>query len=261
MFERLARALRTYAEKDGRGYPDWALRYKPIVRQLRRHPACGGTIVELGANRSGLAAFIDKPVVVVDISRNHLNEARHSGCVLPVQADMAALPFKPGAIDVCVSVDALEHVPEASRPNVAAEMERVSADAGVAMVAFPSGKAARQAERVVRDRYRAYTGGDIKWLAEHADLKLPDADSVARAFANAGSRRVSVRKNGNILVWRWVWLVLMCGWPGHGNTLFQALLRAITPLLCQLNFGTCYRSVIWIESGDTRPDVDETNPR
>ena len=31
----IADTLRAFAEKDGRGYPDWASRYVPIARRLR----------------------------------------------------------------------------------------------------------------------------------------------------------------------------------------------------------------------------------
>ena len=34
MLESIGQRLRAYAEKDGRGYPDWAIRYVPIVKRL-----------------------------------------------------------------------------------------------------------------------------------------------------------------------------------------------------------------------------------
>jgi len=252
VFERVARSLRAYAEKDGRGYPDWALRYVPIVSRLERCGAVSGTILEIGANANGIARFFNQRparIIAVDVSFDSLCEARATQDILPVMADASALPFRDKDIDVCVCVDTYEHLLPEERHNACTEILRVLADSGCGVVAFPSGSQAADAERRVRDAYRACTGGTIRWLEEHARTGLPDADTVVREVAEAarGARRVTHTKNTTIAIWVWAWRVMMCGWPGRGNAFFQALLRFLTPFFCRVHLGECYRAVIWVE--------------
>jgi len=248
--EWLARRLRAYAEKDGRGYPDWAVRYLPAVRRMRRRGAFrGGRVVEAGANECGLARFANVRVIAVDIDMAHLRAARMDSRVLPVRADLAALPFRDGAVDVCVSMDTFEHLPPGTRGAAAAEIVRILCDSGHAVVSFPAGDQTLRAEQAIQEAYRAYTGRSLRWLDEHAAAGLPVPRDLAADFETAAGACYGVTrgKNASLCVWRWMWRVMMCGWPGRGNALFQALLRAVTSVLCRVHVGTCYRAVIWIE--------------
>lgn len=245
--------LRRYAEKDGRGYPDWAMRYAPIVRRLRRIRPAARRIVEIGANANGFARFAHRPVIAVDRNPVHLCEARAAQSVYPVMADACALPFAPGSVEVCVCMDTLEHLPAESRVDALREIVRITAHDGVAVVAFPSGGAAARAEAEIRAAYRNWTGGAIPWLEQHAALGLPDAAGVRLMLAEcAPGRRIAIEANTPVCVWRWMWRILLCGWPGRGNALFQALLRLLTPFLTRWRAGTCYRIVFWVGSDRDR---------
>ncbi len=253
MLERLGQRLRMYAEKDGRGYPDWALRYVPIAKRLERGNLTSKTILEIGANANGLARFLKAPgarIVALDVNLDSLREARATQNVLAVMADASALPFRDKTIDACVCADTYEHLPEDKRSLTGIEILRTLAGSGLAVVAFPSGANAEEAERRIRDAYRRYTGGTIHWLEEHNIAGLPDANTVMRELtvAAGNARHVTCEKNAPIALWVWTWSVLMCGWPGRGNALFQALLRFLTPFLCRVHFGNCYRIMIWIEA-------------
>jgi len=240
--------LRRYAERDGRGYPDWAMRYAPITRCLRRIRPTARRIAEIGANANGFARFAHLPVIAVDRDSANLREARSSQSVYPVLADACALPLGTGSVDVCICMDTLEHLPHQSRETALREITRVLAHDGVAVVAFPSGEAAARAESEIREAYRRFAGTAISWLEQHAALGLPNAGAVRAALAAyAPGRRITMERNTPVCVWRWMWRILLCGWPGRGNALFQALLRLMTPLLTHCHAGTCYRSILWVE--------------
>ncbi|GMV99586.1 MAG: hypothetical protein AMXMBFR84_07250 [Candidatus Hydrogenedentota bacterium] len=246
--ESIARWLRAYAEKDGRGYPDWAMRYVPIVRRLRRMNRLDGRILEIGANENGLSRFSGRRVIAVDVAVDHLKAARGAQRVVPVAADIAHLPFADGAFDLCVCVDTFEHLPDTARAAATVSILRVLHGDGAAVVAFPSGEHARRAEETVREAHRRFTGGSIRWLEEHRTMGLPDAKAIARQFEGAAgdARRISMESNVPVRLWTWMWLVLMGNWPGRGNAVAQAALRLITPVLCAMRWGTAYRCVIWI---------------
>lgn len=243
----LGEGLRAWAERDGRGYPDWALRYAPIARGLRARGALDGRVLEIGANANGLARFACTPTVSVDLDPAHLREARAVAGIRACAADIGALPFGDGTFGCVVCVDTFEHLPGAARAGAAREILRVLAPGGVAVVAFPTGAAAAAAEAGVRAAYARHTGGGrLRWLEEHAAAGLPVAAGVAADFAAAPGAQVRVERNANLWVWAWMWRVLMCGWPGRGNAVAQAGLRAVTPLLARAHFGPCYRAVLWI---------------
>lgn len=252
MVERLGIWLRGYANRDGRGYPDWAMRYMPIVKRLRRRALQRERVLEIGANENGFSRFANVPVVAVDIDSENLRACRREQRALPIMADVAALPFRDGTFDVCVCIDTFEHLPQPTRGRAASEIARVVQVAGTAVVAFPSGGAAVRAERKIRDEYYRATGNRLRWLEEHDEMGLPSTDDVVASFRSSmrGSHRVSRAKNTNLTVWRWAWRVMLCGWPGRGNAVFQAALRLATPLISRVHAGRCYRSIVWVEPAE-----------
>ncbi len=251
MVEGLSRRLRAFADKDGRGYPDWASRYVPVVNRFRVWGAFAKPVLEIGANENGLARFSGTRVIAVDIARDHLVASRATQKITPVVADMAALPFRDGAFGGCVCMDSLEHIDERTRSRAIREACRVLADSGVAVIGFPAGQAAARAEEAIRLAYGRYCGQRLRWLEEHVEHGLPDTARVRLEVESAAGRAhgVSVGKNVNVWVWRAMWRILMCGWPGRGNVLFQVLLRLATPLVCRAHVGTCYRTFVWVEPG------------
>jgi SAM-dependent methyltransferase len=246
----LGQRLRAYAEKDGRGYPDWAMRYVPVVRRMMAHSTQARPILEIGANENGFSRFAKLRVFAVDIEMSHLLAARATQDVVPVLASAAALPFADGSIRTCVAIETLEHLPEASREEAIAEIARVLERDGAAAITFHTGRASVDAEAYIQRRYKALTGNTVKWLDEHASEGLPDPTTITRLLNDhlGATHRVTHSKNAPLWIWRWMWLVMMCDWPGRGNAVFQALLRLFTPLLCRIKLGTCYRTILWVEA-------------
>lgn len=249
MFERLAQRLRQYAEKDGRGYPDWAMRYAPVARAMRGRQNENLRVLEIGANENGLSRFFPVSVTALDLSRGHLCAARSAQQATPVCGDAAMLPLADASFDLCVCMDTFEHISEAQRPLAAREILRILKPQGVAVVGFPSGAASRAAEERIQREYQTLTGGTISWFEEHAAHGLPDTNVILSHFEEATGPGRSVRASQNtpLALWIWMWRVLMCNWPGRGNALFQALLRWMTPLVVRLRPRQGYRTLLWIE--------------
>jgi SAM-dependent methyltransferase len=257
MFERLARRLRQYAEKDGRGYPDWAMRYAPLARAMRKCEHENLRVLEIGANENGFSRFFPVRVTAVDLSHKHLVAARTAQGARPVRADAALLPFADASFDLCVCMDTFEHIAEQQRPEAASEILRVIKPDGIAIVGFPSGDKARAAEECIQKEYHAITGRTIPWFDEHKTQGLPDTDTLTAQFTQAADNTHTVRalQNTPLPLWIWMWRVLMCNWPGRGNSLFQALLRIMTPLLVHMHPRQGYRTLLWIEPKQQNSDI------
>ncbi|MCL4215666.1 MAG: methyltransferase domain-containing protein [Candidatus Hydrogenedentes bacterium] len=243
--------LRAWAEKDGRGYPDWAYRYLPLLRTLRKRGLRLDDlrILEAGANENGFARFAGVSVIAADVSRAHLRAARDVQPVKPVAADIASLPFAHASFDLCVCVDTFEHLSSKGRLKALEELVGLLKPQGTAIITFPSGEGASEAEAAIRREYEEYTGRTLRWLEEHKETGLPEAETLCQFARNiAGpSRSIRVEKNTPLWLWKWSWRILMCGWPGRGNSAAQAMLRILTPLLSRCHWGECYRAIVWIE--------------
>lgn len=250
MIRVLAQRLRAYAEKDGRGYPDWIMRYGPVVTRLRESGALNAkTIVEIGANQNGLARFAGVPVIAVDVEWNQLLEFRAHQCGIPVVGSAAALPLRPRSVDLCVCMDTFEHLPPDMRLDAVDAICGILTPRGAAVIGFPSGEPAARAEAEIRDAYYLYTRQHLRWLEEHMEFGLPDAAAIHGAFVQriGNTHEVSSIPNANVRVWKLTWRILMCGWPRYGNSAAQVLLRWAAPLLARAHRGTCYRTMIWVE--------------
>lgn len=252
---RLGARLRAYAEKDGRGYPDWAIRYLPVLRRWRPCDWAALRILEIGANENGFARFSGARVIAVDIERAQLDAARNAQNVAPTMGDIGALPFADGTFDLVVCMDTYEHIPQRHRHVANREIIRVLRPNGRAVIGFPSGDSAFAAEARIRASYKEQTGGAIRWLDEHVAMGLPDAALVGEDLQAAAAGAYSVERTGNapLWLWEWMWRVLMCNWPGRGNALFQVLLRWSVPVLSRLHAGPCYRALLWVAPREPAP--------
>lgn len=260
MREAVHETLRAFADGKGRGYPDWAMRYAPVCRRLRPGLRPGLHVLEVGANENGLARFAQVSPVAIDLDPAPLYALRQATTVHAAAADAARLPFADAAFDVAVSMDTLEHLPPKVRPEALQEFVRVLKPGGVGIVAFPSGQASLDAEAEVAAAYARYTGRQLRWLAEHARHGLPDAKDVAQTLTEAAARhRVELRWRCSIAAWTWAWKVMLCGWPGRGNSLAQAILRVLAPALTRIHTPPCYRAECWLWPASDR--AARTNAR
>ncbi len=255
--ESAARTLRAYAERDGRGYPDWAMRYQPIVRRLRLDTNPPRMLLEVGANQAGITRFLggaraDTRIIALDISAEHLRFARETQGVLPVVADMRHLPFADHAFDAVVSVDTLEHIPQSKRRECVREMARVLETTGRAAIAFPCGDRAAEAEQAISAAYARAFGRSLRWLDEHRECGLPNEMEAVKRFTETlnETHRISSSGNANLRVWRAMWLVLLCIKPKRANAIALVLLRAATPVLSRLPARHYYRRIVYAEPRD-----------
>lgn len=146
----------------------------PVVAAALGRPR--GIVLDAGCGPWPICASshwrMDQPVVGVDLGLGTLRLARavcrrESAAILPVVADLQALPFCKGAFGGAVCDDTIEHVPDDAQ--AVTELARVIADGGRLVVATPNRRRPDVIWRKMRDRARgrARPGREYFAVASH----------------------------------------------------------------------------------------------
>lgn len=172
-------------------------RYGAIVRTIRASLGDGAlTVLDVGDGSGYLRAFDDGlRSVSVDLA---VSGDPLPGATLMV-GDGTSLPAADASVDVVVSSDVLEHVPDRDRARFLAELARVARALVVVAAPFDTPGVAG-AEELAR-RYAALAmGAPQEQLDEHAERGLPRLDDARDALERSGLT-VAVRGNGNLHDW------------------------------------------------------------
>ena len=149
---------------------NWAARYFPILRILRRHITDGQAILEIGSGSYGLAYFYRHPFVGCDVKfpRPPIRP------LLPVICSATKLPFPDGSFEAVIASDVLEHLPPSSRLEAVREALRVTRM--LAVFGFPSGPLAFAQDREFLEYHRRLRRVPPDWLVEHMQHPFPTGD-------------------------------------------------------------------------------------
>lgn len=237
----LRKSLKNYINKK---YPDWdltiALRYMPIVDDLKKRHQKEETILEMGSEITGITPYLKKKVTGVDIDFDY---SKKNEWLTPIKIKGVELPFKDKSFDYVLSVDMLEHVPPQLRQKAVAEMIRVTRKK--MYLTFPCGKESVKVDKHLNDYFVKKKGGQFQYLKEHLELGLPDAKEVEQQMRAESNCKVQVIGNTNITLWKWL---LKMGIAGNKfeSSLYRRLLLLL-PLLKHFNYGTTYRKLFILE--------------
>jgi hypothetical protein len=147
---------------------NWAARYYPIIRILKRHGLfANASLLEIGSGPIGIGRFRKVPFVGCDISFPIPAEWP----MKPVVASAAELPMKDHEFDVVVASDVLEHVPPILRENVIRESLRVARK--LVIFGFPCGQLAWESDKSLFDTYVRQGRSAPEWLVEHMETTFP----------------------------------------------------------------------------------------
>jgi predicted SAM-dependent methyltransferase len=149
---------------------NWAVRYFPISRILRRHAGDAGLILEIGSGSFGLAHFHRGQVVGCDVDFPDRPEIN----MLPVRCSGARLPFADSSFEAVVASDVLEHIPPDLRLQVIHEALRVTRK--LAVFAFPCGRDAHALDEEFLEFQRRRNVPPPPWLQEHMLYPFPERD-------------------------------------------------------------------------------------
>lgn len=184
---------------------NWLLRYQPVMRMLDELEP--DSVLDVGTGRHGLSYYWPGDVFQTDLDFLPLPgtepESDRAGNAIYVASTAEALSFADQSVDVALSLDMVEHLPDGIRDQSLAELYRVARKAVI--LTYPVGRAARRSDRLFAALLRR-AGVDLPvWLQEHlAQKEYPTLELAARSVP-PGWSMISVERGPN------AWLNLAVG--------------------------------------------------
>lgn len=229
-------------------YDGWdisiALRYLPIVKDLRARRRPRDRVLEVGSEITGITPYLQERVVGLDRGFDY---SRQNKYLQPVKGSVLKLPFKDQEFAYSLAVDVLEHLRAGDRPRAVQEMFRVTKRR--VYLSFPVGKEGEQIDRLLDQYFFDKHGQHYPYLAEHVANGLPGTSFVEDLLKHHQDWTLTAAVP-NTSSWLWVLLLKL----GLSNTRWQTnlyhRLLLLTPLLIHFNFGQTYRKLYIL---DRRP--------
>jgi hypothetical protein len=150
---------------------NWLIRYQPVTSYLQVHPG-RRPVLEVGSGAVGLACLYPHTFIGCDLDFGHPPHP----LMQPVVGSATRLPFPDRSFPIVVCLDVLEHIPPSQRPAFLRELLRVARSRVI--LAFPSGDAAKSADRRLVSFYRLCRLPEPNWLEEHQKWPLPSAEEL-----------------------------------------------------------------------------------
>ncbi len=241
MFSQFRNYLKNYINYK---YPDWdisiALRYSPIVDDLKKIHKVKESIVEVGSEITGITTYLKKQVTGIDMDFDY---SKKNKFLIPIKGSALDLPLKDRIVDYVLSVDMLEHIPPSKRAKAISEMVRVTKKK--LYLACPCDKHAEKIDQELDKYYHQKHGNRYPYLKEHLEFGLPLSDEITKQLSKYKDFKLKVCGNTNS--WLWICLLKM----GFSNNKFLCSLYRrlliLFPLLKHFHFGQTYRKLFIME--------------
>ncbi len=230
-----------------RWHPTIALRYLPIVDEIKSLSLENSDILEVGSGGLGITPYIRKKVIGIDVE---FSPPIHEN-LIPVKASAIRIPFKDDAFDVVISIDMLEHIEENYRRQAIFELLRVTRK--LLCIAVPCGQLSQKQDSELASVYKKLLKKEFNFFAEHETLGLPDKDwivSVIHEESQKLQKQIKLKTNGFLnLGLRYF---LMRGWISNNpfvNVIFRKVLLIFIPLMRRYNHEPTYRQHFFVTIG------------
>jgi SAM-dependent methyltransferase len=218
---------------------NWAARYFPIVRVLKRHLNETDSVLEIGSGYVGIGGIYPHAFIGCDV--NFEFEPRPP--MIPVLATAMQLPFRNGSFDAVIASDVLEHVPPDRRRLVILEALRVARK--LTIFGFPSGADALEYDKKLAEVYDRRRLERPMWLQEHIRHGFP-AEDIFEDLKSGWS--VTSFGNENLEFHFWVMTREMSrAWDYGFRRLLSALPRMVEKVIRRADREPFYRKIVVIE--------------
>lgn len=215
-----------------RWHPEVAIRYLPIVREIRRlgEPS----VLEIGSGGLGIAPYLGRKVVGMDTK---FTPPFHPLLEIKI-GDATKIPFPDKSFDVVICVDTLEHMENAKRKIAIEEMLRVAKKEII--IAVPTGAEAARQDQKLSEKYKRENGQDYDFLTDHEKFGLPTEEEIKHLLGD----NVRTENNEPLILRNF----LMRGWMQNNifaKIFFWKILLLTIPLFNIFNQPPYYRTIFY----------------
>lgn len=241
---------RQFSEYVNDNYPNWdvsiALRYLPIINNLKKKLPKGSKILDVGSGEFGIATYLKDEFKVVGTDID-FGEKRSKNFTL-IKASADKLPFKDNSFKAVVSVDMMEHLPTKVREKSIEEMVRVTDK--YLFVAFPRSGFSELIDRFIARYYKFTHKEELGYLKEHIKYGLPKEGEIVKMlkhYSQKAGKEIKVKAVGNTNSFVWTLLLVMGFSQIKPITYIYHKLVLLLPVLQYINIWPTYRVIIYGE--------------
>jgi len=228
-----------------RWHPKIALRYLPIVDEIKKSGLHKPQILEVGSGSLGIAPYLKLPLTGVDIKF----EGPKFYLLNQVIGKATELPFADKSFDFVVSTDMLEHVPVQDRQKVISEILRCTRIE--AFIAVPCGEKSTLQDKQLDKDYQRVFGMPYKSMQDHIRNGLPGKSWVNDTIEQEAKRlnkkvEIKIHANLNLTLRRF----LMWGWITKNpivDFIFRKVFLLFIPILKHMNQEPTYRQIFFVK--------------
>jgi SAM-dependent methyltransferase len=174
------------------GSLDTALRYDAVFALLRDRWRSDLRVLEVGSGSAGATEWLEHPVVGVDTAFERTSE-RGTAMLERRPGSASELPVENASFDVVLSLEMLEHIPQADRRSALREMLRALRPGGRLVVTFPADATGERLDRWLDGAYRKVHGEPHPWVREHIEAGLPRSGEMQDLAAEVAGPGASIR--------------------------------------------------------------------
>lgn len=227
-------------------HPEAAIRYAPVVREIKAHNLQNSKILEIGPGSSGIIPYLKVPIDGVDVD---FSGSPQTKLLNKIKGTAINLPFRKNSYDTTISVDVLEHLAKPDREKAIAQMLKVTKK--LAIIVVPIGELSQEQDEELKARWEKIYKSKNQFFSEHVQNGLPKSDEILvnidREARKLGKKiKVKSSQNLNLKIRK----ILMYTWISKNKIAYYFYLKGyllFMPLLKLANFGDCYRRVFVIE--------------
>ncbi len=228
-----------------RQHPEAALRYLPVVTEIKKAKLENAKILEIGPGSLGITPYLHKKIEGVDIDFS----GPQTDQLVKIKGSAIDLPFRKNSYDVTISVDVIEHIPDYLREKAVLDMLKVTKK--LALIVVPVGVDSEKQDKELHLHWKKIFKDKNQFLEEHVENGLPKTDEIL-VFIDKSLRKLGTNAktrsypNLNLQIRK----ILMLAWITKNKYLYYFYLKGMllfVPILRFCNFGKTYRRVFVIE--------------
>lgn len=222
---------------------DTAFRYYPVIDVIKRYNLGEQKILEVGSGSLGIAPYFKKPLTGLDINFDETSSKNLKKIIY----DGGSFPFEDNSFSLVISIDSLEHISSEDRDKHIKEMMRVAKNGIVVVV--PTGGAAYEHDKRLADYFSKVKQRSDKYLSEHLLNGLPEKEEIEEMIKRSAEytgKTGEIKISQPMLNLQFREIFMRCKISNFFilNLFYYAFL-IILPFWSYLNFGKCYRTMIF----------------